>query len=161
MKTITTTLLCVCLALLASGQTYYLKIDSAHVMKLKNGKTYTVKHDGQEEKLRFEALAADSFRFEGKSLHYKQITAIRNPKRKLLLDLVAFPVSIGSCIGLTTIPISYIKGYFLADTDMILTTVFIFVGETLVFSSTRNYLGKTKKWLPISDLETLEWGENT
>lgn len=158
MKSIAT-LLCLFVAGLASGQTYYLKIDSANVMKLKKGKSYTIDHDGKIEKLNFVSLASDSFRFDGKSLHYKEITAIRNPKRKLLFDAVAFPVSIGSCIGLTTIPISYIKGYFLADTDMILTTVFIFVGETLVFASTRNYLGKTKKWLPVSTLETLEWGE--
>ncbi|MBI1183863.1 hypothetical protein GC194_06305 [bacterium] len=142
------------------AQTYYVKLDSFKTLSLQSGKTYKIKGtSGLIEKKVFDHLEGDTLVFEDEKLYYKNVVALRNPKRKAFLDALALPVTVGSCVAVSTIPISYIKGYFLADTDIMLTSVALFIVETILFSSTRNYLSNNKKWIEIAKLQQLEWGE--
>lgn len=141
------------------GQTYFLKVDSLSSMTLKVGKSYTFKTTEGQKTDKLKSLKGDTFVFEYSEYDYHQIESIRNPKRNIVFDAIAFPVAIGSCVAVSTIPISYVKGYFLADTDMMLQTVGFFIVETMVFSLSRTYLSKNPKWLEIGNLEKLDWGE--
>lgn len=147
------------LPLIGFSQTYYLKVDSVNVIKIKTGKAYTFQVGVDVRKEEFKGFKEDSMVFESGTYHYKSIDALRNPKRKASFDALAFPLSIGSCVAVSTIPISYVKGYFLADTDRMFNTLGLFIGETIVFAATRSYLVKNKKWIKINDLETLDYGE--
>jgi hypothetical protein len=147
------------LPLIGFSQTYYLKVDSVNIIKIKIGKTYTYQMGVDVKTEEFKGFNGDSMIFESGSYHFKSIDGLKNPKRKAGLDALAFPLSIGSCVAVSTIPISYVKGYFLADTDRMFNTLGLFIGETIIFAASRSYLSKNKKWIKIKDLETLDYGE--
>ena len=143
------------------SQTYFLKVDSLSSMTLKVGKRYTFKTADGKKTDRLKALNGDTFVFEFSEYDYHQIESIRNPKRNVVFDAITFPLAIGSCVAVSTIPITYVKGYFLADTDMMLRTVGFFIVETMVFSISRSYLSKNPKWIEIGSLGKLDWGEKS
>ncbi|MGB0431777.1 MAG: hypothetical protein ACPGLV_14985 [Bacteroidia bacterium] len=70
-----------------------------------------------------------------------------------------YPLTIGSCVAVSTVPITYIKGYFLADTDKMFRTVGAFIVETMVFSFSRSYLSKNPQWVMIGSEERLDYRE--
>ena len=140
----------------AFGQTYYLKYDSLKVLKLKPNNTYTFKTETGKKTERFSKIKGDSFYFETNTYSYKEILEFKNPKRNLFTDIIAFPVTIGSCVAISTIPISYIKGYFLADGDVMFRTLGFFIIETVIFNASRSYIAKNPKWIKVSGFTRLD-----
>jgi len=141
----------------ANAQKYYVKVDSLNYVKFVSGKKYKVSDDaGNIKELTLKKIEGDSFYFETTSMHYSELRSLKNPKRKAVLDVISYPATVGSCLGMSAFPIIYARGYFTSDADGMLNALAIFIGETIVFAASRNYLSKNKKWLDLSKLKQLE-----
>mgnify|MGYP000161820946 CR=1 FL=1 len=146
--------------LFSLGQSYLVRIDSLTLVQLKAGKTYQVQtRSGNIESLELNKLEGDSLFFGTKNLHYSDVFAIKNPKRKVGLDILTFPATIGSCVAMSAFPIAYAKGYFLADTDRMIGALGLFLVESIVFAASRSYLSKNKKWLDFTSMKKLDFQE--
>lgn len=156
MKKLTLLILSMAVFTTAFSQTYFVKVDSAKFLKLKTGDDYTIQSKGATEKLRFESIKDDSFHFEQKTIHYKEITGLKNKKRKVVLDAILFPATIGSCLAMSAFPVAYLSGYFAADTGGMLKAIGFLAGETILFYIARNYLSSNKKWIDLSTLDSLK-----
>lgn len=139
------------------AQTYILEIDSIGTLELKSGAAYEVGTAGGIKLMFFEGIEGDTFLFKSKSMHYKEITAFRNVKRKTFLDVLAYPATVGSCIAMSAFPLAYAKGYFLSDTDIMISSLGAFLLESVIFATSRSYLKRNKKWINLSSLPELNY----
>ena len=139
---------------------YWVEVDSLKFMKMQAGKIYQLRDGGKDMYLTFQKIENDTFFFKERKFHYKEITEMRNPKRKAVLDAILFPVTIGSCIAMSAFPINYFIGYFGGGgTDAMMQAV-IFMGvQTVVFYIARNYLGTNKRWIDLSGKGKLNYGK--
>lgn len=146
----------------SAQETYWVEVDSLKFMKMKSGKIYQLREDDKDMYLTFQKIENDSFYFKERSFHYNEITELRNPKRKAVLDALLFPVTIGSCIAMSAFPINYFVGYFGGGdggTDVMMRAV-IFMGvETIIFYVARNYLATNKRWINLSEKKKLNYGK--
>ncbi len=154
------TLLFLLLPFWALSQTYYVEIDSAKVLKLQVGKKYTFKTDGSIWTNELIEIKTDTLVFSDYTLNFKQIELLKNPKRSSFKDVLAYPVTVGSCVAVSTIPISYVIGYFQADTYKMFNTVGLFIVETALFTMSRNYLKNNDKWIKLGELESFKFTES-
>ncbi|MCB0738200.1 MAG: hypothetical protein KDC92_11855 [Bacteroidetes bacterium] len=145
----------ICVAGFSKGR-YLITYDSVKVVKLKAGHKYKIKTAATNEEMVFQKIENDTFYFNERNMHYSQITAIRNKKRSGVLDAVALPVTVGSCLLMSSFPILYFQGYFQADTRNMLTAVGYLLAETIAFYTARNYLATNKKWVEISSMKRLK-----
>ncbi|MFY0674394.1 MAG: hypothetical protein JXQ87_13410 [Bacteroidia bacterium] len=144
------------------SQNYLVKYDSVKTFTLKAGKEYSFKlaSSGLLVSDKLVALKTDTLVFEDQTYHFTEISEIKNPKRKGAIAAIMYPLTIGSCVAVSTIPITYIKGYFLADTDLMFRTVGVFIVETMVFSFSRSYLSKNPSWVAIGKEKSLKFSTN-
>lgn len=151
------TLLLILGSLSSIAQTYIIDLDSGKTMTLKALKSYKVKtEDGRSFSSELLQIENDTFFFVNSAVSYQSISAIRNPKRKNALDVILFPMTIGSCLSMSALPINYGLGYFKADTDAMFSTLALFIGESVIFAISRSYLSKNKRWINLSKLEELK-----
>lgn len=155
-------LLFICFALapsMVAAQTYIVDMDSMGSLKLEAGMAYEVGTANGVRILLLERIKGDTFYFENNVLHYQEITAFRNPKRKAILDVLAYPATIGSCVAMSAFPLVYMKGYFLSDTNVMISSLAVFLVESIIFAASRGYLKKNKKWVNLSSLPRLKCTE--
>lgn len=141
---------------IANAQKYIIKIDTVKSIKLKSKKFYSVKIEGKKKKMCFEGIEGDSLILDGRKYYYGNLI-IRNSKRKNLLDVVFFPISIGSCVAMSAFPVAYLAGYYADDTGKMFQSMSVLIAESLVFAISRSYMVKNKRWVDFSELLLLDY----
>lgn len=138
----------------ASAQKYFIQVDSFHFVTVKSGKTYKLKlEDNTKVSYTLNKIEGDSLYFNEGTYYFKEIKSIKNPKRKDVVDAIIFPITIGSCVGMSIFPFNYFTGYFFGETkDMLMASVIV-AGETIIFYMARSYLRSNKRWIPISQMD--------
>lgn len=138
---------------------YEVLYDSVKILKLKTGKNYQVIVDGEKRSLEFRKIKNDTLFFTNAQYYFKDITSVRNKKRKLVLDIISFPVTVSSCLLMSAFPISYFQGYFQTDTDAMLKAVGFMAAQTVVFYISRQYIATNKKWVRFDSMKKLYYAK--